>query len=75
MNQLRILLCSAFVVAFAACPGDTGSTFPCCTDGEVSECDCPPDAICDPVPFEDCGDGTCVIEEDGQCETGDAGAG
>lgn len=55
------LACSAFVTSSAAC----STKFDCCLDGRSAECDCPANAECDAPQFDDCGDGTCVI--DGTC--------
>lgn len=39
---------------------DAGGTWdPCCVDGTITTCWCPPDAVCN-YWYEDCGDGTCV---------------
>jgi len=39
---------------------DAGSWDPCCDNGKVTTCYCPPNYACNYGWFTDCGDGTCV---------------
>lgn len=43
----------------------TGYDYECCLDGVLSTCHCDGDGICDPAPYEDCGNGFCELTADG----------
>jgi hypothetical protein len=40
---------------------DSGRWEPCCDDGVISSCFCPANAVCNYLPFVECGEGTCDI--------------
>ena len=52
---------------------EEGTWGPCCDNGEISSCYCPPRTACNYGWYTDCGDGTCSMDPDGCGDTGDAG--